>query len=87
LTISAFSRLSVFLSLPARAFSMIAHNARALAAPTNKIVVIYAALLTWVLTIVEQDGIVRLPELPQKITEVAVVEQAWSTSRGLGTRG
>ena len=44
---------------------MIAHNARALAAPTNKIVVIYAALLTWVLKIVVQDGIVRLPELPQ----------------------
>jgi hypothetical protein len=40
-----------------------------------------------VLKIVMQDGIVRLPELPQKITEVAVVEQAWSTSRGLGTRG
>ena len=63
--ISAFSRLSAFLGLPVRAFSMIAHTAKALATPTNKIVVICAALLAWALKSVVHDGIVRLPELPQ----------------------
>ena len=49
LTIRAFSRFSAFLGLPARALIMIANTARALATPTNTIVVIYAALLAWVL--------------------------------------
>jgi hypothetical protein len=45
----AFSRLSAFLALPARAFIVIANAAKTLATPTNTIAVIYAALSAWVL--------------------------------------
>jgi hypothetical protein len=61
--ISPFSHFSALLGSPSHVFANIANTARAVTAPMNRMLIIYAAFLACVVKAVVQAGNVRLLEL------------------------